>query len=87
MSDLHGVCVAMCTPFDDSGERIDEGRYKAHIDDLIDAGVHGLVLCSGTGEDHLDRSLVMRGLVGPNTAPPSPACGGPASERIGGDAN
>ena len=40
----------MCTPFDDSGEHIDEGRYLDHIDELIDAGLHGLVLCSGTGE-------------------------------------
>ena len=40
----------MCTPFDASGEHIGEGRDKAHIDELIEAGLHGLVLCSGTGE-------------------------------------
>ncbi len=50
MTNLHGIFAAMCTPMDDRGEKIDEGKYKAHIDDLIEAGLHGLVLCSGTGE-------------------------------------
>ncbi len=50
MSKLHGIFGAMCTPFDASGEHIDEGRYTEHIDELIEAGLHGLVLCSGTGE-------------------------------------
>jgi len=40
----------MCTPFDSSGEHVDEGRYTQHIDEMIAAGLHGLVLCSGTGE-------------------------------------
>ncbi len=47
---LHGVCAAMCTPFDDTGEHLDEGRLRDHIESLLDAGVHGLVLCAGTGE-------------------------------------
>jgi len=46
---LQGVHVAMCTPFT-SAEAFDEGRFKDHIDFLIDAGVHGIVLNSGTGE-------------------------------------
>jgi 4-hydroxy-tetrahydrodipicolinate synthase len=50
MVDLRGVNVAMCTPLDQSGERVDEGRLKEHIDYLIDAGVHGIVLNAGTGE-------------------------------------
>ena len=50
MVDLRGVNVAMCTPFDQAGERLDEGRLKDHIDYLIDAGVHGIVLNAGTGE-------------------------------------
>ncbi len=50
MTELRGILAAMCTPFDASGERLDEGRYKAHIEDMIGAGLHGLVLCSGTGE-------------------------------------
>ncbi|MBT5139495.1 MAG: dihydrodipicolinate synthase family protein [Acidimicrobiaceae bacterium] len=47
---LHGVCAAMSSPFDDTGELLDEGRLRDHIESLIDAGVHGLVLCAGTGE-------------------------------------
>ena len=47
---LHGVCAAMGSPFDDTGETLDEGRLRDHIESLIDAGVHGLVLCAGTGE-------------------------------------
>lgn len=47
---LHGVCAAMSTPFDDTGERLDEGRLRDHIESLLDAGVHALVLCAGTGE-------------------------------------
>lgn len=50
MTQLKGIFAAMCTPLDDSGSSIDDGRYKAHIDDIIGAGVHGLVLGSGTGE-------------------------------------
>ena len=50
MTIIRGIFSAMCTPFDESGEHVDEGRYKAHIDEMIDAGLHGLVLCSGTGE-------------------------------------
>jgi len=50
MTDPHGVCVALCTPFDESGERLDEGKLTRHIDEMIEAGVHGLVLCAGTGE-------------------------------------
>ncbi|MEM7208374.1 MAG: dihydrodipicolinate synthase family protein [Pseudomonadota bacterium] len=50
MSELKGIFAAMCTPFDESGEHIDEGRYTQHIDEMIEAGLHGLVLCSGTGE-------------------------------------
>lgn len=50
MTNLRGIFAAMCTPLDKSGEHLDEGRYTAHIDELIEAGLHGLVLCSGTGE-------------------------------------
>ena len=50
MRKLSGIFAAMCTPMDDKGDAIDVGRYRAHIDDMIDAGLHGLVLGSGTGE-------------------------------------
>ncbi|MCE2521290.1 MAG: dihydrodipicolinate synthase family protein [Alphaproteobacteria bacterium] len=50
MTQLRGIFAAMCTPFEDDGETVDPGLYRAHIDDMIEAGLHGLVLCSGTGE-------------------------------------
>lgn len=50
MEKLTGIFAAMCTPMDEHGRTIDMGRYRAHIDDMIDAGLHGLVLGSGTGE-------------------------------------
>ena len=50
MTELRGIFAAMCTPFDGSGERIVKDVYTDHIDRLIEAGLHGLVLCSGTGE-------------------------------------
>ena len=46
---LRGVVVAMTTPFADD-ESFDAGRCRDHIDMLIDAGVHGIVMNSGTGE-------------------------------------
>ena len=48
MTELRGIFAALTTPLD--GEAIDESGYFDHIDALIEAGVHGLVLCSGTGE-------------------------------------
>ena len=47
---LHGVCAAMSSPFDDTGESVDEGRLRDHVESLVEAGVHGLVLAAGTGE-------------------------------------
>ena len=47
---LHGVNVAMTTPFTEGSEDFDPGRFCSHIDFLLDAGVHGIVLNSGTGE-------------------------------------
>ena len=37
---LHGVCAAMSSPFDDSGESVDEGRLRDHVESLVEAGVH-----------------------------------------------
>ena len=50
MVDLAGVNAAMSTPFDDTGERLDEGRLRDHVESLVAAGIHGLVLAAGTGE-------------------------------------
>ena len=67
MTILKGIYGAMCTPFQESGEGIDLKRYHSHIDDLLEAGVHGLVLCSGTGEyayltDDEKQTLITEGV-------------------------
>ena len=50
MSELKGVCVPACTPFDKSGDTVDEKALSAHIERLLEAGVHAVVSCGGTGE-------------------------------------
>ncbi|KAI3008947.1 hypothetical protein CBS147346_2382 [Aspergillus niger] len=47
---LHGIMVALITPFTDDKTQIDSARLKSHIDHLIGAGVHGLVPGGSTGE-------------------------------------
>ena len=49
MSDLAGINLAMQTPFKVDGS-IDFQEWERLIDAYIDAGVHGLVLGSGTGQ-------------------------------------
>jgi 4-hydroxy-tetrahydrodipicolinate synthase len=49
MSELTGINLAMQTPMHDDGS-IDFDRWEHLIDVYIDAGVHGLVLGSGTGQ-------------------------------------
>jgi 4-hydroxy-tetrahydrodipicolinate synthase len=50
MKELKGMCVALCTPFTDDGERVDETALKNHIDSMLEAGVHIILVCGGTGE-------------------------------------
>lgn len=50
MTELHGVVAALATPFDESGEALDEAGLRKHLDAMLEAGVHGIVLCAGTGE-------------------------------------
>ncbi|PYH44076.1 dihydrodipicolinate synthase family protein [Aspergillus saccharolyticus JOP 1030-1] len=47
---LHGIMVALITPFTDDGKCISAPRLKSHIDHLISSGVHGLVPGGSTGE-------------------------------------
>ena len=66
MSQLKGVFAALCAPMDAAGEVIDLGKYRAHIDEMIEAGLHGIVLGSGTGEyayldDDEKRVLIAKG--------------------------
>ncbi len=50
MNELTGICAALCTPFDDRGRKLHEGRLKKHIDSMIAAGVHIILVAGGTGE-------------------------------------
>ncbi|KAL4997458.1 hypothetical protein BDV10DRAFT_201897 [Aspergillus recurvatus] len=52
MSDLnlHGILVALITPFTDDKTAIDESRLESHIKHMLDAGIHGLVPGGSTGE-------------------------------------
>ena len=50
MKELKGICAASCTPFDQSGEKIDETALKNHLDYLIEAGTNIILVCGGTGE-------------------------------------
>jgi len=50
MKELKGICAASCTPFKEGGEEVDENALKAHLDYLIEAGVHIILVCGGTGE-------------------------------------
>jgi 4-hydroxy-tetrahydrodipicolinate synthase len=50
MKTFKGMCVPICTPFAADGESVDEGALKAHIDWLIESGVHIILACGGTGE-------------------------------------
>lgn len=48
--ELHGVMVALITPFTDDKTQIDKERLKDHIDHMIACGIHGLVPGGSTGE-------------------------------------
>lgn len=50
MKELRGICAASCTPFKKGGEKIDEDNLKVHLDYFIEAGIHIILVCGGTGE-------------------------------------
>ena len=50
MKELKGICVPICTTFDATGDRLDDGALLAHVDWLLDAGVHTILSYGGTGE-------------------------------------
>ncbi|KAL2823533.1 hypothetical protein BDW59DRAFT_163110 [Aspergillus cavernicola] len=50
MASLHGILVALITPFTEDKTKIDEARLESHINHLIAAGTHGLVPGGSTGE-------------------------------------
>lgn len=50
MTELRGICVPICTPFDESGEELAEQALRKQIDSMLEAGVHIILVCGGTGE-------------------------------------
>ena len=50
MQKLKGICSAICTPFTEDGEKVDEAALKDHIDSMLEAGIHIILVCGGTGE-------------------------------------
>lgn len=53
---LKGICTAICTPFKGATQEFDEVTYLKHVDRLLEAGVHSIAACGGTGEfAHLSR--------------------------------
>jgi 4-hydroxy-tetrahydrodipicolinate synthase len=50
MKELKGICAALCTPFTEDGEKVDETALKDHIDSMLEAGIHIILVCGGTGE-------------------------------------
>ena len=48
--ELKGILVALVTPFTDDGKAVHEERLQAHINRMIEAGIHGLVPGGTTGE-------------------------------------
>src|SRR3954452_4440914 len=50
MNAFKGMCVPICTPFVEGGEAVDEGAFKAHIDWMLENGVHIILTGGGPGE-------------------------------------
>jgi len=50
MKELKGICTALCTPFTEDGEKVDEIALRNHIDSMLEAGIHIILVCGGTGE-------------------------------------
>ena len=63
MSELSGICVPICTPFDETGETLDETALRNHIDSMLEAGVHIILVCGGTGEFPYLRAREKRRIV------------------------
>lgn len=47
---LHGILVALVTPFTPNASAIDEDTLASHIEWMIESGIHGLVPAGTTGE-------------------------------------
>lgn len=50
MDKLHGICTPICTLFSGPEQKFDESAFLRHLDRLLDAGIHIIAVCGGTGE-------------------------------------
>jgi len=50
MVELHGICTPICTVFSGHDQAFDEAAFLRHLDCLLDAGIHIIAVCGGTGE-------------------------------------
>ena len=50
MNELKGICTPICTTFNQSTQAFDETAFLTHMDTLLEAGVHIIAVCGGTGE-------------------------------------
>ena len=50
MKQLTGVCTPICTVFSPDGRSVDMAAQSAHLENLLEAGVHIIAVCGGTGE-------------------------------------
>ncbi len=62
MEKLFGVCVPVCSVFDEN-EALNEKAYLAHVDAMLEAGVHIILACGGTGEFAYLRTEEKRRLI------------------------
>jgi 4-hydroxy-tetrahydrodipicolinate synthase len=45
MKELSGICVPICTTFDNTGNNLDETAFLKQIDAIIEAVVHVIMVC------------------------------------------
>lgn len=59
---LHGIHVALLTPFDDDGH-VAEGAFAQLVEDQVSAGMSGVLVAGGTGEGLLLEPAELQGLL------------------------
>ena len=50
MNELKGICTPICTTFSKDEQTFDEAAFLKHMDILLEAGIHVIAVCGGTGE-------------------------------------
>jgi 4-hydroxy-tetrahydrodipicolinate synthase len=60
---IRGVIPPLLTPLTEGGDALDEGALQAHVQWLIEKGVHGMMPCGSTGEGALLSNAERRRVV------------------------